>query len=392
MTSEHGSPSCELLMVVTWSLADDTGYTINTRRALCALEQMGCRVVVCQVVDWRHYRQARDWARSHEGHTLLLPPDLGLMRVRRFWMWCVGNRIRSLASRYRLDAIHARGIRAGALVADADLHPVLLDVRGDLVAEERLSAEMDPTSRSLSRVRSAQADELRAMMAADAVCTVSDAMLDWVLTAYPHVSGLPVRVVPCSVEAFASIESPPHSGLRVVYAGGLQAYQSSELVFRDLARVARIADATDVLVYTPDVSRATLQRRDEICPQAEVRSLDATAVMLHLAECDLGIIPREVSQVNWVACPTKIAEYLAAGLPIAISPALGRWPDRLAAWGVGISLDADEGELRSFCERVRSDRSEMRDLCRRIAAEHFSMRAVAESYVEVIERIRRGLP
>ena len=136
--------------------------------------------------------------------------------------------------------------------------------------------------------------------------------------------------------------------------------------------------ASEMSIMTRDWSEEAEAIRVRVCPRARVLSLTADEAALAIARTDIGLIPRIAHQANEVACPTKIGEYLAAGVPIAISPHLGEWPEVLARWGVGISLASADSELAAFCADVCADREAYAERCRDIAREHFSIDSAAD--------------
>ena len=376
-----------ILMVVTWSLGEDTGYTVNAKRTIGALQRAGHEVHVCQVVDRSRFMSARRYARQHGGQVVLRLPDFGWPRLRSRADSRISRTIARICAHRTPDVVHARGIRAGAVCDKVRGVPVLLDVRGDIVSEVAAAYAHAPAYRRTARVKSAGKDEARAIRCADGVSVVSAGMRDWLSSRYETVRALPLAVIPCAVERQNHAFQLMEGGFTVVYAGGMHEYQPPELVFREIARIARVAHATDIEVYTPRLDRTVMEARTRLCAAARVSSLAADRVLDRLAAADLGVIPRTADPTNAVACPTKIAEYLSAGLPIVISPNLGEWPAMLQEWKVGISSDADDNALALFAESVRARREEYRLRCLAVAQAHFSM----ESAVAKLQRLYRAL-
>jgi len=363
-----------VLMVVTWSLAEDTGYTVNARRTIDALRRDGHTVAVCQVVDRYRLESARRFADSRDADVVLMAPDAGVGAARAWALRSARRGVARAAERFGPDVVHARGLRAGSLCAELGGVPVLLDVRGDIVSEVRSAGADLAAPRGRSAVRHAEDDERKALRAAAGMVVVSDGMLDWITDRYPRVFGLPHAVVPCHADEppAACPEPARDEGLSLVYAGGMQSYQPPAVVFEALSRVGALSDATRIDVYVTSQSEDVVRERDRLCPDARLETLPAAEVSVRLCSADIGLIPRTDDPSNAVACPTKIAEYLASGVPVAISPYLGRWPELLVSWGVGISLSASDDEIAAFAQQVRAHRAEVGQRCREVARAHFS--------------------
>jgi len=376
---ENGRHS--VLVIVTWPLSEDTGYTVNARRTIEALREAGHQVRVCQVVHRSHLRQARSYEQGEpETRTLMAPFDRRVPLARALLRNRLRSQLRGQIDEVGADIVHARGIRAGALIAGVEV-PVLLDVRGDIVAETEAEVTTWPAAKASRYLAQAADFEAVAFAHADGLAVVSDAMLDWAVARSPRLCSLPSAVIPCSLAIDGSLPAsagPQSDHLVAVYCGGFQSYQPPSVVFGALARVGRLRPDAELRVMTQDRRAIVEETRDRSCPQASIERLGAEEVLSALRSADLGLIPRVDHPANRVSCPTKIAEYLAAGVPAAASAHLGRWAERLVEWDVGVPLEASDDDLRSFLERVRAERSAFRDRCMSVAREQFSMRSTVE--------------
>lgn len=110
--------------------------------------------------------------------------------------------------------------------------------------------------------------------------------------------------------------------VRVVYAGGIQVWQNVDAML-ELAAVAHgVADfqflSQDWKAIEKDAKNKPLPRKPKFkfCPKENL----VQEYMNH----DFGLVLRDDSAVNRVACPTKLYEYMEIGLiPIVRSPMLG---------------------------------------------------------------------
>lgn len=228
--------------------------------------------------------------------------------------------------------------------------------------------------------------ERLAFAAPDGLVFVSKGMESWAAERFPHSARLPSVVVPCTVDAHRGSDQE-HSGFHIAYAGGFQSYQPPQLVFTALERVRRLTDADRVSVWTYDVSAEVLAARDRLCPSAMVETLPAERVVGALSSCDIGVIPRLESDVNAVACPTKLAEYLSAGVAVGISGALPEWRDLVVARDVGFSLSCTDEEITSFGARIRQERGAFRARCTQAAHDEFSSESGARRVSKLYEQV-----
>jgi hypothetical protein len=125
----------------------------------------------------------------------------------------------------------------------------------------------------------------------------------------------------------------------LVYSGSVSGWQSFGAIENFLEGI--LPARTDCVALflsppSPEVSRLEQRFRGRVLrrllPQGEVaRSLEAA---------DFGIMIREPSVTNAASSPTKLAEYLAAGLPVVISPGIGDYSRFVERHGCGVAPDA----------------------------------------------------
>ena len=161
----------------------------------------------------------------------------------------------------------------------------------------------------------------------DAACCigVSRAMTEHYAAKYPSLSPrwLTVPVAP-SFPAAGSCRELPADDRRPValYSGAVQAWQNLDAML-DLA--ASAGDAVEFRLFSHD--HAVIRRRIAelgLTPPPLVDCCSKEDLPAVYEAADLGLILRDDSPVNRVACPTKLAEYLFFGLiPVVRSPRLG---------------------------------------------------------------------
>lgn len=303
---------------------------------------------------------------------------------------------RLLAGAPRL--VHARGLVAAWLACRAAAGrrdvAVVYDARGDAVAEHRFhhAGHGAGEAPGLGRILRMEGEVIAR---AARVFAVSQALVDVLAGRHPQVSGK-ARVFPCACDAERFRPDPAararwreELGLTerwvLVYAGSLIPYQLPERV-AVAGRIAHMArpDA-HLLLLTPDPIRAaTLLQAADLPPGSwTVRAASHAEMPGLLAAADAGLLLRRDDPVNAVASPTKLAEYLAAGLPVLVSRGIGDLSAWVAAEGLGQVVDDpdDDVALLHALKRLR----EAPPAPARVAAaarEHLSRARFLPAYLE----------
>lgn len=369
-----------ILFVASYPLDENNGYAVNSRSTVERLVAAGHEVDVASVLPFRNWNSrysSRSWSKSvgvRRFTALVAMPDRGVHALRRSSDLRLRCLLKQIVNTGQYDLVHARGIRAGSLCATLDgREKVVLDIRGDIVAEARAALAAGESGCSRSRIEWAMSETVSSLERADAFACVSEAMREW-LSEQVEIGGRPCTVIPCpvDVERFACVEREVHSdGPLVCYLGGLQAYQSADLVFSAFLQVARAVGPLRAWVITPDDAAPLIARLHAAGFEAWAESLSHGQVAERLTGADFGLLPRCNSAVNRVAAPTKIGEYLAAGVPILIGEGLSVWGRILGTNGVAAPLN-DHAALKKFSLRVVSERSYYRARCRAVAVDEWS--------------------
>jgi glycosyltransferase involved in cell wall biosynthesis len=250
--------------------------------------------------------------------------------------------------------VHARGLQAAYMAVRAtESRPdvrVVYDVRGDYWAEHRFhwSGRGDDPGVDLRRLQ--RAEEL-VCASASRVLAVSEALRHVLDRRHPGVAAK-TEVFPCTVDLqkFQLDEAARRSwraklgleGKRVIaYAGSLVAYQLPERLVALGARVTQADPDAHLLLITPHQDRAR-----ELLADAGLGSGRATTLAVGHTEmpgllnaADAGLLLRHPDPVNAVASPTKVAEYLACGVPVLLSAGIGDLSELVARRGVGAVVE-----------------------------------------------------
>lgn len=184
-------------------------------------------------------------------------------------------------------------------------------------------------------------------------------------------------VIPCTLGT-APGATLPRTGVgqhvRLVYSGSTAGWQSFDLLKRLLTRVLDTQPNVQVLFLSKrDANNSALEAAYP--GRVEVKWLEHAQVPSALAECDYGIMVREMSITNQVASPTKFAEYLSNGLKVISNEGLGDFSALIRSEGLGIVLDG-ENALPALAPVSADERTRLV----RFARSRFSKEAYEQEY------------
>lgn len=127
----------------------------------------------------------------------------------------------------------------------------------------------------------------------------------------------------------------PESDVLFVYCGGMHKWQKVEDSLRLFKKYHQYNDNSKMLVLTADtdmlVNMLCLEELRDIKDVVVTRSVPFKSVPTFLNACDVAFLIRDNHTMNAVASPTKLAEYLACGLPVISSEVSKYWIDNEAA-------------------------------------------------------------
>lgn len=182
-----------------------------------------------------------------------------------------------------------------------------------------------------SELGSQLANNIEEVMAhrVDVVITVTEAMGRYLRQKYPQMRADIIVVPILNKDLLEPIECEKKSieeGVSIVYAGGTQPWQNIELM-QNVMEATRNLYEYKMFVPNPDeFDRLWGQRSRDI--NMVVESKSPQDLYKEYETCDFGFVLRDASPVNYVACPTKIIEYLKFGIiPILKSTEIGDFID-----------------------------------------------------------------
>ena len=187
----------------------------------------------------------------------------------------------------------------------------VLDIHGAVPEELALSSKRKLAAR-YSRI------ERRLFSCCKNYVAVSRSMIGYYQRKYPSAAQSGWIHLPIFGNAFPPPSDTDKIPRRVVYAGGTQEWQN---VDRMIDAINRSTPNITFDILTNDTA-AFDQIKNNGC--ASIRTVPSTEVATYYARASLGFLLRDDHAVNRVACPTKLIEYLSAGVvPIVLTTNIG---------------------------------------------------------------------
>ena len=304
-----------------------------------------------------------------------------------------------LAKDNNVVMVHARSmlsaIMASKIKKRCDI-PYLYDIRGFWVDEKFYKGSL----RGIFLYRYAKNIERRVFADSDGVVSLTHAAVNEIKTNFfdDREAMPPMKVIPTCVDlnSFStgarSAENCANS-VRFCYVGSLGEGYLAEEVFRyfSLAR-EQLRDAKLKLITRTNVSfLEALAQKYQISNSAlEIKSVKHSEVPSELMNVDVGLSFIKPHYSKIASCPTKIAEYLAAGIPVVVNTGIGDVDKIVTENEVGdVLYTFSTDEIMDSVEKVSEliEDSGCRKRCLKTAQSCFSLSDGINDYVEIYKEI-----
>lgn len=238
---------------------------------------------------------------------------------------------------------------------------ILIDIHGALPEEYEYSAGEKANKKHSKRITNYEA---KSIQKADYIICQSEEMKRHIIKKYQAISDK-IVVYRCGIDtSLFNLQPDNRINLRkelniaqdtvvFVYSGGLHKWQKVDETLKIFDRYNRYNHNSKFLVLTKDTEQLyqMLQKLDLMSLKDDIiiKSLASSQVPAYLNAADVAFLLRDNVVMNAVAFPTKLAEYLACGLPIISSDVSRYWLDENAeSFIFCYNSDSNISQLGSF--------------------------------------------
>jgi glycosyltransferase involved in cell wall biosynthesis len=260
---------------------------------------------------------------------------------------------------------------------------LVFDIRG-FWADERVEGGLWKEGGLLYRL--AKRCERRFFGEADAVVTLTHASVPQV-RALTTGRSVPVEVIPTCVDLARFVRRPKRrGGPHALWSGSVGTWYRFDLA-------PRVAEALSLpLTVITRQSEAAISMLNGY--PASIRAVTPDEVPEQLFAGDIGLCLIKSSFSKIASAPTRFAEYLAAGMPVVVTPAVGDLEEIVEARRIGVVLrgedDAAMAEAAAQMALLVQD-TELSRRCRTTAEELFDVDRGSQRYAELF-RLLVGTP
>lgn len=301
-----------------------------------------------------------------------------------------------LVRKERIEIIHARAHVAaaiGSLTRSVTGARLIFDIRG-FNAEEYVEA--GTWSAGGLKYRLMKRAEKAVLAAADGFVVLTERARNILFPGCldEDSSGRPIEVIPCCVDAerfqaaehISQKEAKRDLGLEgrrvLVYVGALGGLYPTEEIAQFLAAAHEHDRTTFSMVLTqspPDVLARRLGDLGVASADCLVRKVPVAEIPRYLKAADVALSMKRPGYSQASCSPTKIAEYLASGLPVISSAGIGDTDEILEQDQVGVVFR--EFNRRAYTQALQEAEAllltdDVRERCRASAGTRFNLEEV----------------
>lgn len=311
-----------------------------------------------------------------------------------------------LIRKYQIRLVHARahvpGLMALALKRLTGVK-FLFDIRG-FMAEEYVDAGIWPSNGKLFRLT--KRFEARMVLAADGFVVLTSKARDLLEHWYPEaIRHKPLGVIPCCVDLRRVPPLPenangmPSERKRVIaYIGKLGGWYLTKEMAEFVSQAIKLMPELRWQIWTQSDSRLAHLAASEagLADDPEIGQLSPTSLALELTKVQAGLSFVKPCLSKLASSATKVAEYLAAGLPVVATAGIGDTDEHLT--GAGDEVRSVGVLVRQFtCDAYLQAAIQLRELlhdpltparCRAAAKLYYDLESIGwKRYVELYRLI-----
>jgi glycosyltransferase involved in cell wall biosynthesis len=301
---------------------------------------------------------------------------------------------------HRVNILHARShmpLAMAMLVKLLTGCKLIFDIRG-LMAEEYVDSGIWKEGSLVFRaVKWLEAAGIRR---ADQIVVLTTRMKDWLIEKR-LVNAARIEVIPCCTDFSRYVNDESRSGpdsaterFEVIYSGSVTGLYLLEEMGRFFLSLRRLRpDAFLRILTTSPASEAEARLRLVGLNEKDfwVGAAKPSDVPGYLSRARVGLSFRKPTFSQIAASPTKIPEYLAAGLPVVCNSGVGDIDDLVTSERVGVIVTRFAGDEYLRASRQVEELFTEADLgqrCRNVARKHFDLCEVGGArYRRLYERL-----
>jgi glycosyltransferase involved in cell wall biosynthesis len=306
-----------------------------------------------------------------------------------------------ISTRHRVGVIHARSHMPIAMAILSQLVTdlqIIFDVRG-LMADEYVQAGIwRPGS---AKYRVTKWLERIGLRRADQIVVLTKRMRDWIV-GQKYASADQIQVIPCCVDFArfdrATTRRQMHAAsdrFEVVYAGST----TGLYLLEEMGRFFLALREHHPLAFFRILTSGSAEHASRVLRLVGLKEQDFSVSFAEPADLprkldggNVGLSFRKAGFAQIASSPTKIAEYLAAGLPVVSSAGIGDTEELLEGENVGIVVrQFDDASLAVAAEKVlalNADRT-LHSRCREVAQRYFDLETIGGmGYADMYQRLQ----
>jgi glycosyltransferase involved in cell wall biosynthesis len=297
-----------------------------------------------------------------------------------------------LIQTYQLNAIHARSYVAASMALSLKKmlrRRFIFDMR-NFWADEKVDSGAWPANGRL--YKAAKRAERSFLQNADHIVTLTERAKEEI-QGFAYLQGKvpPISVIPTCVdlELFRLGTSTKKKPIKLIYAGSLGGRYQGERLLSFAKEVAAISPGASLRVLTRakpeevERYRAAANLPKEALSVAEASRKE---VAQELASSHAGLSFLTDAYSNRSSAPTKLAEYLATGLPLIVTPGVGDTDQLIRERKLGVIVESDDLAKPARELVALLDDEGLPARCRAAAEEFFALPTALDRYEEIWKR------
>lgn len=234
---------------------------------------------------------------------------------------------------------------------------------------------------------------------ADSIVNVSEQMRKYVLEKFGQKYSAKLEVIPGNADENSfyfsqSVRSATRAKLGLtdnqivlLYSGSLkQNWHMREFIFKVVAYTQKINTNIFFVCITPDTLLATeLIKTNRIdSKNYSLLFVSNSEINQYLNAADIGVVFRENIATNKYSSPTKIAEYLLAGLPVILSHNIGDYSNYVKTHNLGVVVENNED---CVINNLKHCLSLSKETISKQAVKDYSKQSLLNKYIQIYNKL-----